>query len=211
MKIGNIIYEDKLVNHDELSYINYEKNTVNYDEIDNGLPTLYVGWRFMKNCLKFSNIVDRIDILNKRVITNELYWEFSFDEDKGQHINGVKKFTNNVLQYYFESKYSYINLDPIFFLINDLQDLLDVLPKKIKSVYVYKDEMLYMYSDDKITGLNLKLYEFFKFDVSEIINAVVSRSEKGHWDSDGEKYQKYYKMFSNYNKLKRFLVVILDM
>lgn len=52
MKIGNIIYENNLVNHTELEYFNYYNTNKSYDEIDKNLITLYVGWDFMKNVMR---------------------------------------------------------------------------------------------------------------------------------------------------------------
>lgn len=210
MKIANIVYENELVNHTQVEYVNYYKGIVEYDKLDKSLPTLYVGWVFMKNSNPDNEIIKNADILKKKIITNELYWEYSFDENKTSHIKGVEGFINYAPQFYFSPKYQYINLDPIFFQIGTVEDLLDVLPKKIDVKYNHKNEMLYVLKDNKIWGINLKMYEYFKFNTYELLAAITERCDKSINDLDGEIYQSYYKIFPNYTHLKRYIVSILS-
>jgi hypothetical protein len=210
MKIANIIYEKELVNHVELEYVNYYKELIEYDKLDKTLPTLYVGWSFMKQCNPNNEIIQNANILHKKIISNELYWECSFDESKSSHVKGVENFINAVPQFYFLPKYTYINLDPVFFLIKDLQDLVDVLPKEIDAVYNFKNEMVYLLSENKITGIDLKMYGFFKFDVSKILSLLHNKSINIYNDLDGNIHMSYYKIFPNFTYLKRYLVTILS-
>jgi len=209
MKIANVIYENELVNHSMVDYVNYIKKSVDYDSVDKSLPTLYVGWSFMKSSNLNDVVIQNADILKKKIITNELYWEFSFEESKASHIKGVTTFVNLAPEFYFSPKYNYVNLDPVFFQIKDVQDLMDVLPKKIMSYYNYKDEMLYVLSENKIWGVNLKMYEYFQFSIVEIIERIAERTEYSFIDLEGNTYQKYYKLFPNFTHLKRYIVSIL--
>ena len=224
MKIANVIHEKELVNHTKAEYINYYNEPKAYDEVDTSLPTLYVGWSFMKACNPDNDLFQNADILKKRIITNELYWEFSFRESKPSHVRGVDTFAGLVPQFYFTPKYSYINLDPVFFQVKDIQDLMDVVPKQINGIYNYKNEMLYFLKrteksmpdgeivpDNKITGIDLRMYEFFQFDIEEIKTRLKERSIASSVnDLDGEIYQSYYKIFPNFQHLKRYIVTILS-
>ena len=67
MKIANIIYEDDLVNYTKVEYINYFNESKKYEEIDKSLPTLYVGWSFMKDCNPDDEVIQNADILKKKV------------------------------------------------------------------------------------------------------------------------------------------------
>ena len=209
MKIANIVYENELVNHTMVEYVNYYKKSVAYEELDKSLPTLYVGWSFMKACNPENEIIKYADILKKKIITNELYWECSFEESKASHVKGIDSFIALAPQFYF-TKYQYINFDPIFFQLKDLQDLKDALPKEFKTGYVLKNEMIYLLNQDKIFGINLKMYEFFKFDIQDIITELSLRTEMTHYDIEGTEYQTYYKIFPKFELLKRYLVVILS-
>ncbi len=214
MKIANIIYENELINHSKVDYINYINKSMKYDDIDKSLPTLYVGWSFMKSCNLDDVIIQNANILEKRIITNQLYWECDFSEDKSSHINGIESFVKEAPDLYFSPKYSYINLDPIFFQIKDVDDLLDIIPKSLTSVYLYKDEILYILANDskfeeKIWGINLDTYQYFQFNIDEIIGRINERSNKVINDSNGELYVNNNKQFPDFIRLKRYLVTIL--
>jgi len=210
MKIANIIYEKELINHVKVEYINYYNKPIEYDRVDKSLPTLYVGWSFMKACNPDNGIIQNADILHKKIIGNELYWECSFEESKSSHVKGVESFIGFTPQYYFSPKYIYTNLDPVFFQLRDIDDLMDVVPKTINATYNYKNEILYLLVDNKIWGINLKMYEFFKFSTEDIISKLMQRTSDWYYDSDGSQYQKYYKILPNFTHLKRYLVVILS-
>jgi hypothetical protein len=209
MKIGNIIFENELVNHTKVDYINYFNEELSYNDlIDKSLPTLYVGWIFMKVCNLKTEFIKNIDILNK-VISDNLKWEFSFEENKSAHIKGVEDFVKNLPEQYFSPKYTYINLDPVFFQLRDFQDLIDVLPKSIDSYYNFKNEMIYLLVDNKITGINLKMFEFFKFNINDIIMKISERTKEVFNDVDGEIYKEYYQIFPEFTFLKRYLISML--
>jgi len=209
MKIANIIYEKELVNHTKVDYVNYYNQPVKYSELDKSLPTLFVGWSFMKACNPDNEIILHADILKKKIITNELYWEFSFDESKASHVKGIENFVEIAPQFYFTPKYQFINLDPVFFQLVEIEDLMVVLPKEIDATYNLKNEMLYVLKDNKIWAINLKMYEFFKFSPPEIITRITQRSIKTINDLEGLEYQAQYKIFPNFQLLKRYMVVIL--
>jgi len=209
MKIANIVYEKELINHVEVDYVNYYKGVHEYDSLDKTLPTLYVGWSFMKACNPNNEIIQNADILRKKIVGNELYWEFSFEESKPSHVKGVESFINLAPQYYFPPKYNYINLDPVFFQIVDVQGLLDVVPKEIDKVYNYKNEMLYVLKGKNISGVDLKMYSFFKFDIKEIQEEISVRSAVFINDMDGQMHLNQYKILPNFTLLKRYLITLL--
>lgn len=213
MKIANIIYEKELVNHTKVDYVNYYNHLFEYDKLDKCLPTLYVGWQFMKICNPNNSIIINAEILDKKIVTNEIYWEFSFAENKAAHVRGVDNFVLEAPHYYFSPKYSYINLDPVGFNLRDMQDLMDVIPKEIDAIYQYKLDMIYLLKDNKITGINLNMYEFFKFDIDDIMFGLHERLKNCRQyfsDEEGEIYQSYYKIFPKFESLKRYLVTILS-
>lgn len=210
MKIANIVFEKELVNHTKVGYVNYFNESKCYDDLNKSFPTLFVGWSFMKLCNPNNEIIQNADILKKRIITNELYWEFSFDESKSSHIRGVEGFVNAAPIFYFQSKYSYINLDPVFFQIVDIQGLIDVLPKQRDVVYNYKSEMLYILKENKISGVDLKTYAFFQFNINEIIENFQNENTIVYLnDMDGQMYLNQYKIFPNFAHLKRYMPVIM--
>lgn len=211
MKIANIVYEDDLVNHNKVEYVNYYDKATKYGDLDTSLPTLYVGWALMRTINKGDELFDKADILKHRMISNQLYWEFSFAESKPSHVKGIESFIKYVPHFYFSSKYTYTDLDPVFFQLSTVQDLFDVLPKEIDRVLFSTNNMLYLLKDNKITGLNMKLYEFFKFDRDEIIYNLQQRclGHSHYDDSSGGTLIEYTKLFPNFPQLKRYLITLL--
>lgn len=209
MKIANIVYENELVNHIKVDYINYINERIEYDLLDKNLTTLYVGWNFMKSCNPNNDLIQNADILKKKIISNSLYFEFSFEESKASHVKGLENFVEAIPHYYFQPKYTYIDLDPVFFQIKDIEELFDILPKKIDAIYNFKNEMLYLIIDNKITGINLIMYNYFKFNIDEIIKKLNTRTSSVFNDLDGKIYDLYYKKFPNFSNIKRYIIVIL--
>jgi hypothetical protein len=216
--IANVLYFDELVNHNRASYINYCKNIT---EINPVIPTLVVGWRFLKyeifdklrNIYLINNNVS-LDILDSCVVPNNLYWEFSFDENKSSHINGVESFVLTIPHSYFSNKYDYVNVDPIFMNITqgDNNALFGVLPTTIDCLYNNQNEMLYMLSEHTVYGLSLELYSFLGFDNSIIIDKCISRlnnKNKYFFDEDGKKYLFIEKNFILFENIKRYLCCLL--
>jgi hypothetical protein len=87
---------------------------------------------------------------------------------------------------------------------------MDVLPKEIDFLYNFKNEIIYLLVGNKITGIDLKMYKFFKFNVEEILARIQERTKKYLNDSDGSTYLSYYKILPNFSRLKRYLIVILS-
>ncbi|MFW6225593.1 MAG: hypothetical protein ACOC3V_01375 [bacterium] len=210
MKIGNIIYDGELVTHDMVDYINYIKKPIKFIDIANDLPTLYVGWSFMKETNTDCEIISNADILKKKIISGKLYWEFNFDEHKSSHVNGINRFVSKLPEIYFRFRYKYVDLDPIFFQITDTDELFDVLPKKIDLCYNYKDDILYVLSNDVIFGININTYTYFKFDESIIKKRINDRCDKYINDIDGDIYTKYNKKFPDFYMIRRYIPVILS-
>jgi hypothetical protein len=53
------------------------------------------------------------------------------------------------------------------------------------------------------------MYEFFLFNINELLIRITERSIKTFNDLDCSIYQSYYKIFPNFSHLKRYMVVIL--
>lgn len=215
MKLGNVIFENDLINHKEVDYINYYKETRNLITKDNvkdfSLPTLYVGWGFMKYHEDVNENIRDANILNKQITPN-LFWEFSFKEDKENHVKGVERFVNNIPRVYFNLNYRYTNIDPVFLKLFNINDLFSQITYDIDGVYLLKNRMLYIHSGYDIYGLDMDMFRLFKFDINEIEFRLNKRLKSGgvfYNDSEGETYEYFYKKFPNFSHLKRYLVVLM--
>ena len=211
-KIGTILYKGRLVNHQKSDYITYINSNGGDENIvyDKENPILYVGWEQVKSMVN-DGWYDKVSILEKTIQPNKIFWEFSFDENKAQHVAGVNMFVNNVPYYYFQNNYRYTNIDPIFFNIRDLEELKQLLPVNYEFFYQYKDKMLYFLSGDKITSIDLELYKFFEIDLTAFIRQMsLSSKSRGVIDQEGETYEAYKESFPNFDYLQRYLIVLLS-
>ena len=120
----------------------------------------------------------------------------------------MESFVSYIPNFYFFSKYSYTDLDPVFFQISNVQDLFDVLPKEIDAVLHANGNMIYVLKDNKITGLNMEMYGFFDFDRDEIIRRLYDKCTNQYDDSEGKEFIKHSKIFPNFPHLKRYLIVL---
>ena len=154
-KIANIIFKEPLVNHKQVDYINYfdcKNGGIADINVDTDLLILFVGWNHWKSSL--SEHSDKpISILEKEIIPNSKYWEFSFNEQKSQHISGIDMFVRNAPIYYFESNYEYVLIDPVkeklfsaFNIINWYKSKTGDI--KTDCIYTYKDDMTYILCEE---------------------------------------------------------------
>lgn len=204
-KIANIISNCDLVNHTTVGYINYIdwEDGVEYDQ---SLPTLVVGWRLFKSLYP----TNPETILDKNVKENSLYWEFSFDEKKEDHILGLEMFSINAPYYFFRKNFIYESYDPVFKNIITFEELKKLLPNQLEGVYNFKNNMLYLLSANNIFGIDLVIYEHFFFDTKEITSYFKSISKKYFLDDTGSLYAEHYKQYPDFEELRRYLVVLLS-
>lgn len=201
-KIGNIVHKEPLINHKQLSHVNYYSNHL---EVENKLPTLIIGWNSYKSIVGQMNPTFEVDILNKHIVDMN-YWEFSPSEDIIQYSKGIENFVLKLPEYYIKT-FMYVNLDPFFYNLYTVDELRSYLPSN-GHLYVYKNDMAYYRSGDVIFGIKLSIYDYLGQDVQTIVQTLSANSEKSVID-DGTEYQKYYKMFPEFPLLKRSMVVFL--
>ena len=208
MKIGNIVYNTELVNYTKVPYINYYSQIIDYNKIDNTLPTLFVGWSFMRNSNLRVDSIKNASILEKVILPNKLFWEFSFDENTSSHVIGTNYFTIQVPEYYFNLNYKFIDIDPIYNNIHNINELKNFIPDEIENFYVYKNDIVYFLFENIVYGINLNFYSYIGMNKENILDLIKKHSSRGFVDEIGDIYTEYHKMFPELSFLKRFIVVI---
>lgn len=195
-KIGNIIHNEELVNHKKVDYINYH-NKLN--DIDYNLPTLIVGW----NNVKENNI--NTSILNKTIKDGYLYWEYEFNENKQEHVDGVYLFSKLVPYRYFNNNYNYEFIDPIFNKIKNIDDLNSKMPCFYEKIY-YNSNMLYCLFENKIYGIDLNIMDFFNMKKKEILLFFSKKTTTFVNDETSKIFMKYFKFFNGFEYTKKYLI-----
>lgn len=215
MKIASIIYNCELVNHKKVDYINYIEKSVCLDQIKQDIPILYVGWGCFKDANKYNKTASNVDILNKEVIPRKVYWEFSFEEKKSDHINGVEDFVLSAPLLYFTNKYVYKPINPIFLKIKNVDDFKKLGISESFDVFLnYKNEMIYLLdisiNENIIYGIDLELLRFLNINENIIIDYFKRLSSKVIEDFNGEKSEEGLSYFNSSNELIKYLPVILN-
>lgn len=210
LKLANIFYDEELVSIDMDAYplINFIEVNDEYSNIkSNKLPSLFVGYENLKRINKSKNLFKELSILDKEIIKNLCYWEFSYSENKQEHVNGINYFIYSSTYYYF-SRFKYTYIDPIFENILDINQLFNKFIVTPYKVYESTD-MIYIKSKMRIYGISKKQYSFFDFNISELIQKLKIDSEKYINDENSEIYLEYKKLISNFDVLDRYLITII--
>lgn len=204
-KIANIICSEEIFNHKKIDWINYVSTTA---DANLSLPTLFIGWNKFKH--EFPHLYPNI-LVKKPEIKYPLTWEFSMEERITDHFKGIEDFIKKAPREYCEL-YQYKSIDPIIDKIENELDLVSKIPLIDSKFYQYKDEIIYIFSkkENKIYGIYLNSFRYFKYDTQSIVNHLSTMIENHQIDIDGSLYQSYYKQFPNFDQLKRSIVLFLD-
>ncbi len=128
------------------------------------IPTLIIGWSYIKNKYPQHNI------LNKK-ISNNIYWNYSFSEEKDLFLNKTKELINDLIKDWLPKNFISYN----YFFDGDLEEFIEVNINKNKKTFLYyKDGAIYLFNDEKNYIIDIK--SLFCFDLinkeqlSKIIN-----------------------------------------
>lgn len=165
MIIGNIVTKED-INIDYFNRVEY------LDSIKNDLPTIVIGWAETKRIIG----EDNVSILHKK-INESLYWTFSQKERKVDFEVDINDFKNKCL-IEIESKINYIYVDVLH---NSKRKIKKILRKitDIKNIYTYinNKNMLYIYGDNLVFGIDLNICEFIGIKKNKILDKVNSISD----------------------------------
>jgi hypothetical protein len=159
MYVGNIVTSLKL---DEENFNIYS----DLESINNDLPTLIIGW---DNAKEF--IGENISILHKK-INQKLYWTFSKKERKVDFEVDLEKF-KEVCFNTFGDNIPYVYLD----ILHGKNRINKIIIKKILSlinpiIYISDKNMVYIYGENIIFGIDLNIIEYSSIKKEKILNRI---------------------------------------
>ena len=163
MKIGNIVSNTPLKVGREFNIVD------SFDDIIEGIPTLIVGYDIVKE--KYGSDLDFID---RKV--DGVYWTFSKTELKKHHTPDLNNFIDRCF-YKCIRDIKYIFVDPIQFTRKKMVKVI----KKIKTlkkpiVYINEKDMLYLFGENLVFGIDLKLINYIGIDGNKIKSRLKSMS-----------------------------------
>ena len=174
MKVANIVFDG------EINEVN--PKLVNFIPIANGdsLPTLIIGWSIAKEY--------DVKITNHH-IGNNLWWTFSPKERRSIYLKDVSKFVGEAIKELVKN-IKYTNIDPI---IQDLRTLKSIISEirgsRGISAYLFNERIIYIYADNKIYGIDLKVIDLIGFKRESIIKKIRDISEI--YSDDYDVYERY--------------------
>ena len=158
MKVANILTTQKISVSDEFNVV-----TV-MDDIIHGLPTLIVGYDYVNK--HFPNF----DITNIQLEPN-LYWTFKRTERRDKFEEDLNWFKTKVYLDLIKNV-NYIFIDPIQQRTPTLWKILRKINSlKYKVTFVHQS-MIYIYGENLIFGIDLKLLKFMSMDINKIKNKI---------------------------------------
>lgn len=146
------------------------------DEIIHGLPTLIIGFDLT------DKLFPNYDVGNIKV-TDNVYWTTKKTESRDKH-NIELEWFKHFAYHELIKDINYIFVDPIQYNKKSLLKILKkiyTIPNKIS--YQHND-MIYIYSDKFIFGVDLKLIKYIGLDISKIKLKIINISSVFLEDSD---------------------------
>jgi hypothetical protein len=158
MKLANIVSNSKINLSEEFNVVK------SIDDKIDGLPTLIVGFDLT------DKIYPNFDVL-KRELEPNVYWTFKKTERRDDFEEVLRWFNRKIYKDLID-EVIYIFVDPLQYRKKSIIKLI----KKIKSLsnpITYKiDNMIYVYGEKYIFGIDLNLLKFIGMDVNKIISKI---------------------------------------
>jgi hypothetical protein len=162
MKFANIVSTTKINVPQDFNVVQ------SMDEIIHGLPTLIIGFDLTDKLFR------NYDVGNIKV-TDNVYWTTKKTESRDKH-NIELEWFKHFAYHELIKDINYIFVDPIQYKKKSLLKILKkiyAIPNKIS--YQHND-MIYIYSDKFIFGVDLKLIKYIGLDISKIKRKIINVS-----------------------------------
>lgn len=162
MILANIVSDTKINVSEDFKVVD------SFDKIIEGLPTLIIGYERIKK------LYPDFDITSNK-INDKVYWTFKKNEKRDKHEEDLRWFIKKVYSDLI-NKLSYVFVDPIQY---QKKTLIKILRKifSSKNIITYQhDNMIYIYTNNLIFGVDLKLLKFIGLDIEKIKTKIKSIS-----------------------------------
>jgi len=158
MKIGNIVSPTDISVSEDFNVVE------SIDDIIDGLPTLIVGWDYVKQKYPDYNILHRI-------LSPNLFWTFKRIEKRDWFEEDLFNFTEFSFKYLVKD-ITYIFCDALLF---SRKKMLRVIRKiySTPGVISYEhDSMIYIFCDKFIFGIDLNQLMFLDMNIERVISRI---------------------------------------
>ena len=162
MKIANIVSHQKV-------NVSQEFNVVeSMDNIIHGLPTLIIGFDYV------NKHYPEFDVMDRRLGEN-LYWTVKRTEKRDKYEEDLSWFITKVLTDLI-SEISYVFVDPIQYNSRTIRKVIRKFHSMENKVTYQNGQMLYIYAEKVIFGVDLKLLKYIGLDYKKIKDKIIRKS-----------------------------------
>jgi len=194
MYFGNIISEKNIV-------IDGFKIFNNIEDVDNDLPTIIIGWGLVK--LLYG---DKVSILHKN-INIKTFWTFSEKERKVDFEVDIENFKEYCYNNFGEN-IPYVYLDFLYGKKNINKKIIKkILSLKESTIYVTENEMVYIYGENILFGVDLNTVNYFQNKKDKVLNRL--KSLKNCVLVDSKIFNKYRDFLYKIKDKKRLIPYII--
>lgn len=158
MKVANIVSTNKVSVSDEFNVVS------SLNEIIQGLPTLIIG---IESVIKYYPDFNILDIC----LAPDFYWTFKRTEKRDKYEEDLNWFIRKVYNDHMRD-ISYVFVDPIQHTPKTLMKIIRKISKLNNIVTYVHDEMVYIYGDKLIFGIDLKLLRYMHVDTIKIKSKI---------------------------------------
>ena len=165
MTLGYIISDETIKPEKNFEVIKYS----DYDESIHS-PALFIGFHKIKTLFG-----DSISVLDRK-IGNDNYWTFTLDEHRSYHDLDSYEFMKHCYNLIIKDV-DYYFIDPLLMSGDKHQKMFDRINDKSENIITYhKDNMVYIYANKFILGVNTDFYDFIGDDYKNILDKIKAMS-----------------------------------
>jgi len=162
MKIANIVSTQKV-------NVSQEFNVVeSMDSVIHGLPTLILGFDYVNKHYPEFDVMDR-------KLGENLYWTVKRTEKRDKYEEDLSWFITKVLTDLI-SEISYVFVDPIQYNSRTIRKVIRKFHSMENKIAYQNGQMLYIYAEKIIFGVDLKLLKYIGLDYNKIKEKLISKS-----------------------------------
>ena len=195
MILGEIVVSEETISSVKIKILGNKILRIVEDGIINhNIPTLIIGWDFVKKLLPDVNK----SILNKKINDN-LFWTFSSEEDLQDFNEDIDEFIDKLYLDYVRDV-NYVFIDPIFDEVKNSKELIKLIENRKFDTTYFIENFIYSYnkSSREILGFDLNYLKFLNINEIAVSDFIESISEETIIEDNSPEgfYQKYQNFFN---------------